>query len=192
MTEFSNREELINTFLEENWKVNLSAIRAPQDVFTKHIQDSLEINKLFDLNKWYKIIDIWTWWGFPLLPLAISNPKSRFYWLDSIKKKINAIWNMTEKLNLKNVYLIWSRAENHVGKYDILTTRAMGYIDIILKNWLHLVKDKWFLILFKMYTEQENDDIKKLIKKHHLKLIKSHNYKLFENDIQRIIYILQK
>lgn len=191
MNKFWIRNELINTFLLENNKVNLSAIRKEDDVYTKHILDSIELNKIFDINKWYNIIDIWTWWGFPLLPLAISNPNSHFTGLDSVRKKINSIQNMVQNLQIKNVTTIWSRSEDHYWQYDILTARAMWYIDILFKNWLHLIKSNGYMILYKMFTEQENNEIYRLAKKHYIKIELLHKYKLFDNDIQRIIYLLK-
>ena len=47
----NTREPLINTFLEKNTQINLSAIRDVEGVFIKHIQDSLEINKVIQFPK---------------------------------------------------------------------------------------------------------------------------------------------
>jgi 16S rRNA G527 N7-methylase RsmG len=58
-----------------------------------------------------------------------------------VKKKVNAINDMANKLELKNVKVIWTRAEDYKDKqFDILTARAVAYIDKLLKFTYHLVK----------------------------------------------------
>jgi 16S rRNA G527 N7-methylase RsmG len=32
----------------------------------------------------WKVADMWTGWGFPLIPLAITNPDCQFVWIDSV------------------------------------------------------------------------------------------------------------
>jgi len=73
-----NRTPLIQTFLEKNSQLNLSAIRDEEGVLVKHIQDSLEINKILTFPKGAQIADVGTGGGFPLLPLAMTNPQARF------------------------------------------------------------------------------------------------------------------
>ena len=41
---------LIDQFIEINSHTNLSAIRTPEDIWVKHIKDSLEINKVIALK----------------------------------------------------------------------------------------------------------------------------------------------
>ncbi|HMS91191.1 MAG TPA: class I SAM-dependent methyltransferase, partial [Candidatus Absconditabacterales bacterium] len=57
-----------------NSHTNLSAIRDVEGIWIKHIQDSLEINKVLTLKPGLTLCDIGTGGGFPLLPIAISNP----------------------------------------------------------------------------------------------------------------------
>ena len=51
---------LIKAFLEKNKHINLSAIRDEDDVRIKHIQDSLELEKLIDWKEGMKIADVGT------------------------------------------------------------------------------------------------------------------------------------
>jgi len=46
-----NRQPFIDIFLEKNKQINLSAIRDPEGVFAKHIQDSLEVNTILTFPK---------------------------------------------------------------------------------------------------------------------------------------------
>ena len=190
-------EKLIEVFKDWNSKINLSAIRDDEGIKIKHIQDSLEGNKilqqLFSPNEKKEIVDVWSGSGFPLLVLAKENSQWDFTWIESVKKKVNAIQDMAEKLGLKNVNVIWTRAENYTEKqFDALTARAVAYIDKLLKFTYHLVKPGGYFVLYKLDSAEEYQDILKNCKKYNLELIKTHKYKLFEDDIQRVIYVLKK
>jgi len=188
-------DQLTNLFLDWNSKINLSAIRDKEQVEVKHIKDSLEWAKILKnlVNKNSKIVDIWTWSWFPLLPLAISFPDLNFTWIESVRKKVNAVNDIIEKLNLKNVKVIWTRAEDYKKeKFDILTARAVAYIDKLMKYSYHLVKNWWYFVLFKLNSKDEYNDLLKVAKKYNLKLILKHDYKLFPDDVERVIYVLEK
>lgn len=188
-----DRSALIQTFLEKNKQINLSAIRDENGVRIKHIQDSLELEKLINWKEWMNIADVGTWGGFPLLPLAISHPECNFVWIDSIKKKTIAVWDILEKLWIKNVQMIRNRVEDIKDlKVDLVTARAVAYADKLL-NRLYPITKTWGTIAI---MKQSNDEEKKLIlseiKKKKLTLIKEHYYKLFDWDIERVIYIIKK
>jgi 16S rRNA (guanine527-N7)-methyltransferase len=128
-----------------------------------------------------------------LLPLAIEEPNWDFIWIESVKKKVNAINDMANKLELKNVKVIWTRAEDYKDKqFDILTARAVAYIDKLLKFTYHLVKKWWYFVLYKLDSAEEYDDIVKNCKKYNLELVWKYPYKLYKDNIQRVIYILKK
>jgi len=191
-------KKLINLFLDWNSKINLSAIRDEKWVEIKHIQDSLEWLKVIeeilspDLKN-VKIVDVGTWSWFPVLPLAIEKPEWEFIGIESVRKKVDAVNDIIEKLWLKNIKIIWTRAENYKEKqFDILTARAVAYIDKLLKFTKHLVKKWWYFVLYKLNSEQEHQDILKNCKKYNLELIKKHPYKLFDDDIERMIYVLRE
>jgi len=214
-------DKLTKVFLEKNKQINLSAIRDEQWVQTKHIKDSLvglkiienlEINR--DLrdpetssewqnkinrnqnissNNKISLVDVGTWSGFPLLPLAIEKSNWNFVWIESVKKKVNAVNDIITELWLQNIKVIWTRAEEYKEKqFDILTARAVAYIDKLLKFTKHLVKKWWYFVLYKLDSPEEYKDILKNCKKYNLKLIRKHPYTLFDGDVQRMIYVLQK
>jgi len=189
--------KLTKVFLEKNKQINLSAIRDKEGVKIKHIQDSLVGLKIIEevvsnKNK-ISLVDVWTWSGFPLLPLVIEKADWNFVWIDSVKKKVVAVNDIIKELWLTNVEVIWNRAEEYKERqFDILTARAVAYIDKLLKFTKHLVKKWWYFVLYKLDSPEEYEDILKNCKKYNLKLIKKHPYKLFDDDIQRMIYILQK
>lgn len=186
------RKKLIDEFIAINAHTNLSAIRDPEGIWTKHIQDSLEINKVVAIKPWSTLCDVGTWGGFPLLPIAMSNPEIQCIGIDSTRKKIDAINEMIRKLEISNAQALRTRAEEYKQEYDYVTARAVGYIDKLLP-WIHHLVKKWGrLVLYKQYTPEESQDIIHFGKRYHFVVQKKHKYKLFDGDIQRIIYVLKK
>ena len=188
-----NRDKLIQTFLEKNKQINLSAIRDEDWVMVKHIQDSLELEKIIDWKEWMKIADIWTGGGFPLLPLAISHPECNFVWIDSVRKKTIAVWEILQELRVKNVEMMRTRIEDIKNQsFDLVTARAVAYSDKLL-NWATpLIKKWWRIALMKQVNDEEKKVLLNTAKKKKLVLEKEYQYKLFDWDIDRVIYILKK
>ena len=186
-----NWDNLIQSFLEKNKHINLSAIRDSEWVMIKHIQDSLELEKIINWKEWMKIADIWTWWWFPLIPLAISHPECNFVWIDSVKKKTVAVWEILNELWVKNVQMIWSRIEDIKNqKFDLVTARAVAYSDKLLNRAFPLIKKWWKIALMKQVNNEEKRILLSEAEKRNLFLEKEYNYKLFDWDIDRVIYVL--
>ncbi|MCX6823908.1 MAG: 16S rRNA (guanine(527)-N(7))-methyltransferase RsmG [candidate division SR1 bacterium] len=186
------RKALIDQFISINSHTNLSAIRDPEGIQVKHIQDSLEINKVLVLKPGLTLCDVGTGGGFPLLPIAINNPELQCTGIDSTRKKIDAINEMITNLKIPNVKALRTRAEDHKEQYDYVTARAVGYIDKLLPQVHHLIKKGGRLILYKQFTPEESQDIGHFGKRYRFVVQKKHKYQLFEGDIQRIIYVLKK
>lgn len=185
--------QLIRLFLEKNKQINLSAIRDEEWVMVKHIQDSLELEKLIKREKWMNVADIWTWWGFPLMPLAILHPECNFVWIDSIRKKTIAVWEILNELDVKNVKMIRSRIEDIRNQtFDLITARAVAYSDILLNRATPLVGKWWGIALMKKVNTEEKNIMLNIARKKKLTLKTEYNYKLFKDDIDRVIYILTK
>lgn len=188
-----NRDILIHAFLEKNKQINLSAIRDSEWVKIKHIQDSLELEKVINRKEWMIIADIWTGWGFPLMPLAISHPECNFVWIDSVRKKTIAVWEILDELGVKNVEMIWSRIEDIKNQtFELVTARAVAYSDKLLNRATPLVKKGWKIALMKQVNDEEKNILINTAKRKNLVLEKEYKYKLFDWDIERVIYILRK
>jgi len=188
-----DRNPLIKTFLNKNKQINLSAIRDEDGVMIKHIQDSLELEKIIEWKDWMRIADVWTGGWFPLMPLAISHPECNFVWIDSIRKKIVAVWEILEELDVKNVEMIrWRIEEIKNQTFDLVTARAVAYSDKLLNRIDHLIKQWWRIALMKQVNDEEKKVLMNVVKKKKFILEIEHNYQLFEWDIIRVIYILKK
>lgn len=161
-----SRNKLISVFMERNSKINLSAIRNPDDIYTKHILDALEVwniparNDLYtsytDTQKQCFVCDLGTGWWFPLLPLAIQRPAYRYTGLDARKKKLSAINKMITELWLTNAKTFRSRAEEHTMRYDIVTARWVAHAEMLLPRVEKLLKKSGTAFLYKMWTWDED------------------------------------
>jgi len=188
-----NWDSLIKCFLEKNNQINLSAIRDPEWVMIKHIQDSLELEKIIQRKKWMRVADIWTWGGFPLMPLAISHPECNFVWIDSVRKKTIAVWEILKELGVKNVEMMRTRIEDIKNQtFDLVTARAVAYSDKLLDRATPLIKKWGQIALMKQVNDEEKEVLLKIAKKKKLVLEKEYCYNLFDWDIDRVIHVLRK
>lgn len=104
--------QLTDILLSENKKVNLTAIRTPEDVAIKHIQDALTLLETIDSEHASSIIDVGTGAGFPGLVLAIARPHIHVTLLDSVRKKTNFHDLAISQIGLENVESVWARGED--------------------------------------------------------------------------------
>ena len=104
--------------LDENRRVNLTAILEPKEVAAKHYLDSWRITQFLPLFG-HTVVDIGTGGGFPAIPVALAEPMARITAIDSTRKKTDFVQRAVDELGLKNVNVHWGRAEDY-----LLTERA--------------------------------------------------------------------
>ena len=157
-------DDFLKMFKQKNEMINLSSLKNDEDIIEKHFIDSLMLSKYIELSG--DIADIWTWWGFPLIPLAIFNAwendkESCFYWIDSVAKKLNAIDDFASELWLDNLETIHSRFEdlwqdkNNRESFDFVVSRATAYFPTLLEYAIPLLKVGWIFIAYKMDNNNE-------------------------------------
>ena len=199
---YGHWQRLIAVFLEKNKQINLSAIRTPDGVYKKHILDSLELIKvlgksqdayfksLFDQPS-VRLLDVWTGGGFPLIPLALSFSQISCFGIDARRKKIHAVQDIVQTLGIPNIQLIRWRIEQHQQKYSIVTARGVAYADKLFR-WIYPLLEKWgYMILRKLFTQEEDDMILGLIRQYDMTLTALHHYVLEDDDVERVVYVIQ-
>ncbi len=146
-------------FLSENAKLNLISKNDEKYLYEKHIYDSLAIKLTGKIKSNQTLLDIGCGGGFPCVPIAIEYPDVNVIGIDSIKKKINAVNNIKNSLNIENLTLICDRAENiKLQKFDIITSRAVADLSKILEYALPLLKQDGYFIAYK--SKKAIDEIK--------------------------------
>ena len=128
---------------EKNQVMNLTAIRDKEGMLEKHFIDSLLLTKVIkDEEKLF--IDVGTGAGFPGLVLAIFYPEKNFLLVDSVRKKIEFINEVIEKLGLKNVKTSFERAEELIKDkretFDVALCRGVANLRIILEYMIPFIK----------------------------------------------------
>ena len=149
----------MNLLIEWNKKINLTAIIEPEEIILKHFIDSLTVNKFIENES--NIIDIGTGAGFPGIPLKIIKPEIEIELIDSLNKRINFLNEVISNLSLKNIKAIHARVEEFAKnkknreRYDIVTSRAVANLNVLVEYMLPLVKLRGKCICMKGPNIQE-------------------------------------
>ena len=120
--------------LYEDWnsKINVISRKDINFFYERHLLHSLGIAKVLQFLPNAKILDVGTGGGFPGIPLAILFPKTHFFLIDSIGKKIIVVEEVIAALDLKNISVSKIRAENFNQKVDFVVSRAVTKMDIFV------------------------------------------------------------
>ena len=176
-----NYERYMQTFLQENAKLNLISKNEEKFLWEKHILDSLAIAQIFADKRLdgLRLLDIGTGGGFPAVPIALRYPQLEVYALDSIRKKINAIENIKTELGIANLHTICERAERLTDKFDIITSRAVAPLKVIAGYALPLLKKDGYFVAYKSKKAQvEIEEAKGILRKYHAKILAIKEYEL--------------
>lgn len=91
-----------------NQAYNLTAVRDPAEMVTRHLLDSLAVAPFLDGERF---ADVGTGAGLPGIPLAIALPHARFTLVDSNGKKIRFVTQAIAELGLSNAFAMQQRVE---------------------------------------------------------------------------------
>jgi len=127
------RDEL----LRWNRAYNLTAIRDPAAMVTRHLLDSLSIHPYV---RGGSLIDVGTGAGLPGIPLALVDPERRVTLLDGNAKKTRFCQHMVFELDLANVTVVHERAESYRPERpsDTVTSRAFASLADFVRVAGHL------------------------------------------------------
>lgn len=118
-----------------NQKINVISRKDLDNFYIRHVLHSLSIAAQFDFPAGYEIMDLGTGGGFPGIPLAIMFPEVHFHLTDSINKKLKVVKEVSTAIDLRNVTVRHTRAEEIKDKrFDIVVSRAVAPLKD-LWNW---------------------------------------------------------
>ncbi len=124
--------------LLERWNTayNLTAVRDPAGMITRHLLDSLAILPYVQGDH---LADLGTGPGLPGVVLAIAAPGREIVLVDSNGKKVRFLREAIRALKLEGVRVEQARVEGVEGQFDCVTTRAFASLADMLGWGGHLL-----------------------------------------------------
>jgi 16S rRNA (guanine527-N7)-methyltransferase len=124
--------------LLQRWNAtyNLTAVRDPAEMVTRHLLDSLAI---LPYVQGRTLADLGTGPGLPGIVLAIAAPGREILLVDSNGKKVRFLREAIRALKLDGVRAVQSRVEDVEGRYDCVTARAFASLADMLGWGGHLL-----------------------------------------------------
>lgn len=174
-----------------NEKINLTAITEESQVYLKHFYDSATLVKVIDFNKVETLCDVGTGAGFPGLVLKILYPNLKVTLVDALNKRILFLQQVIQELDLKDIEAVHARVEdyakNHREEFDVVTSRAVSALPVLLEYSVPMVKVKGFFIPMKGNIAQEIIDSKQAISTLNVQLVDQIMFKLPLENSQRTL-----
>ena len=189
-----NLQKYVNLVLEENQNHNLIGENTVQNIWSRHIIDSLQLVQYFDnKDKNKQIVDLGSGAGFPAIPLCLAL-QNQTIMVEKSQVKANFLQKVIEELKLNQTLsvsnLIITKQNNQeiFNKPTVITSRAFKP----LKDILDLIGDNKNIekiILLKGKTWQnEVEDAKKEIQK---TCLKTNNYPSIVSQ-EGVVLVLNK
>ncbi len=130
-------EQYKSFLVEYNKKVNLTRLDDESKIYGSYFYDSIIPHKDVDFTKINSLLDIGSGSGIPGVVLKILYPNLKLDIIESNNKKVTFLNELAKKLGLKNINIFLKRAEaiekNEYEKYDLVTSRAVGRLKVMLE-----------------------------------------------------------
>lgn len=156
---------IADKLIEDNSKFNLTAVTEENEVFEKHILDSLlaaeVLENLLRGKTAPKLADVGSGAGFPALPIAAAIPELFVTAIDATAKKVGHIEQTAAACGFTAFHGVTGRAENlaktlaHRERYDAVTARAVARLPILAELCLPLVRTGGVFLAMKGETAKE-------------------------------------
>ena len=131
----------LGLLIKWNKAYNLTAVRNPAEMVSRHLLDSLSVVEYVQLHgdKW---LDVGSGGGMPGVPLAILFPERKFTLLDSNGKKTRFLTQVKLELKLANLEVIHSRVEAYIPEqaFSGIISRAFSSLEDFT-NWTRHLGD---------------------------------------------------
>lgn len=186
-------DKYYNMLVEYNQNINLTAITEYEQVLLKHFYDSLTITKAINLNN-QKVCDIGTGAGFPGIVLKIVYPSLEITLVESLTKRCIFLNEVIKELALKNIKVVNQRAEefskNNIEYFDIITSRAVAKLNILLELSIKSLKIGGYYIALKANVDEEIKNMSNCLTKLNASLDSITTFNLpIDNSLRNIIKI---
>jgi len=136
-----------------NRSYNLTAIRDPGEMITRHLLDSLSVMPYIEGPR---LVDVGTGPGLPGIPLAILSPEYSWVLLDSNAKKTRFVTQAVAELGLGNVRVITGRVAGVELEpcCNTVISRAFAHTRVFIDSVGHLCCEDGRMLAMKGAPEQ--------------------------------------
>ncbi|MDP0561594.1 MAG: 16S rRNA (guanine(527)-N(7))-methyltransferase RsmG [Candidatus Endonucleobacter sp. (ex Gigantidas childressi)] len=172
-----------------NKTYNLTAVRDPVQMVSRHVIDSLSITPFVKSDN---MLDIGSGPGLPGIPLAVLYPNKLVSTLDSNGKKTRFMEHVKMELGLNNLTVINSRVECYQTEslFGEITCRAFSSLTDIVQKVKHLLVDSGVYLVMK--GRYPNKEIHELMKHTDCELVEVVSLHVPESGGERHLVILRK
>ncbi|HEU5402355.1 MAG TPA: 16S rRNA (guanine(527)-N(7))-methyltransferase RsmG [Terriglobales bacterium] len=131
--QLENISTYIDVLLKWNARMNLTAVREPEQIVQRHFGESLfAARMLIASGSTLSAVDVGSGAGFPGIPMKIYAPGLRSTLIESHGKKATFLREICRTLELTNIDVFCGRAEDWKGTSELVTLRAVERFDLIL------------------------------------------------------------
>jgi 16S rRNA (guanine527-N7)-methyltransferase len=137
----------LDLLLRWNARVNLTAVRNPEQIVTRHFGESLFAARIlrddgaFETRPGFPVslADVGSGAGFPGIPIKLFAPEIHLTLIESHNKKATFLKEAIRVLGLENAEVYPGRAEHWGKKADIVTLRAVERFESVVPVAISLV-----------------------------------------------------
>jgi 16S rRNA (guanine527-N7)-methyltransferase len=155
----------IDLLLKWNARINLTAIREPEEIVRRHFGESFFVaNRLLSQRPAKTAVDLGSGAGFPGVPLAILAPEVQVTLIEAQQKKATFLRELISQLGLGNAKVFADRGEKFNQVADIVTMRAVESFSTVLPVAVRLANPGGCIaLLIGAAQEQTARDVEKAV-----------------------------
>lgn len=137
-----------------------TTVHEPLAVRDDHLADALVALDLPAVRAATSLVDLGAGAGVPGIPLAIASPTTRVVLLDGNGRKCDYMRGLVAELGLGNVTVVHARAEAWeagLGRFDVVTARALAQLDVVAEYGAPLLSSGGALVAWRGRRDPDDE-----------------------------------